>query len=211
MKQLFRLIVLSLCLLGASPATAQMLDHSSWRSGDPQVRLTLSAEPSPRVFLSDLAPPLVLDTAAFSGAQYLGMFAGGTLGSAVGLLAGLAGAAVVSVIASGCIDCGGIPPLAYVIPAATSSFATSAAVASVARPPASLEFGPGLREVVQSGVFQPAILGAVAGIAAGALLGLAVDRISPADQPYGLVAFSVGQSAASVVAVRIWAARQLPD
>ncbi|MDP9351740.1 MAG: hypothetical protein M3P51_09405 [Chloroflexota bacterium] len=211
MKLPLRLALLILWFLSGSPAAAQVLGYSPSPTGDQEARLVTPAQRiSPR-FPSDLAPLPAGDPAAFSSRQYLGMFAVGTLGSAVGLLAGLVGGAAVTVVGTGCIGCGGgIPPLVYLIPAATTSFATAAAVTSVARPPTSLEFGPGLREVLRSDVFRPALVGAVAGIATGVLLGLAVDQVSPPDQPYGLVAFNIGQSAASVLAVRIWTARRHP-
>ncbi len=211
MKLPLRLALLTLWFLSGSPAAAQVLGYSSSSTGDQDARLVIPVHRASPLFPSDPAPLLPVVPASFSGRQYLGMFVGGTLGSAVGLLAGAVGGAAVTVVSTGCIDCGGgIPPLVYLIPAVTTSFATSAAVAAVARPPTSLEFGPGLREVLRSDVFTPALVGAVAGIATGVLLGLAVDRVSPPDQPYGLVAFNVGQSAASVLAVRIWTAGQHP-
>jgi hypothetical protein len=203
--------LLILWSLGGRPAAAQVLDDPAWPRSDQEVLLASQVQRISPDLPSGPASLPTLDPAAFSGGQYVGMLAGGTLGSAAGLLAGLVGGAAVTVAIRGCIDCGGdIPPLAYLIPAATTSFATSAAVAAVARPPTNLEFGPGLRQALSSDVFRPALVGAVAGIATGVLLGLAVDRVSPPDQPYALVAFNIGQSAASVLAVRIWAARQRP-
>jgi hypothetical protein len=209
MKRSLWLILSVVWFSSESPASAQALVHPVWpsmaqeRELAPNVR---QASPLARAGPA-LERPGVSDS--FSGGQYLGMFAGGSLGSAAGLLAGLIGAAAITVVSTGCIDCG-VPPLAYIIPIGTTSLATSAAVASVANPPTVLEFGPGLREVLRSDVFRPALLGAAAGTATGALLGLAVARVSPPDQPYPIVAYNLGQSAASVLAVRIWAARRHP-
>jgi hypothetical protein len=204
-----RLALVILGLFCGSPAAAQAPGYSFWPPSDHEPHLAHRVQPISSPFLAGPASLPTVSPVSFSGGQYLGMFAGGTLGSAAGLLAGLVGGAAVTVVSTGCIDCG-VPPLVYLIPAATTSFATSAAVASVARPPTSLGFVPGLREVLASDVFTPALVGAVAGIATGVLVGLAVDRVSPPDQPYALVAFNIGQSAASVLAVRIWTARQHP-
>jgi hypothetical protein len=192
-----------------SPTSAQVLAHPAWPSVEHERRLAAQVQEALPLALPGPALWRTGSSDEFSGGQYLGMFAAGTLGSAAGLLAGLVGAAAITVVSTGCIDCG-VPPLAYVIPVATTSLATSAAVASVARPPTVLEFGPGLREVLRSDVFRPALIGAAAGIATGALFGIAVERVSPPDQPYPLIAFNIGQSAASVLAVRIWTARKHP-
>jgi hypothetical protein len=211
MKFPVALALLILWFPGGSPASAQVLGNSFLPLGHEATLLVPQVQRLPPLFLSDPAPLPSVEPAAFSGGQYLGMFAAGTLGSAAGLLAGLVGGAAVTVVGKGCIDCGnGIPPLVYLIPAATTSVAASVAVASVARPPSSVDFGSGLREIIDGDVFRPALAGAIAGIATGVLLGLAVDRVSPPGQPWGLVAFNVGQSAASVLTVRIWSARQTP-
>jgi hypothetical protein len=207
-----RSLLLTLFIVWCSserPASAQALADLAWLSVEHERRIATHVQQPLPLALSGPALQRTGGSDEFSGGQYLGMFAAGTLGSAAGLLAGLVGAAAITVVSTGCIDCG-VTPSAYVIPVATTSLATAAAVASVARPPTVLEFGPGLREVLRSDVFRPALVGAAAGIATGALLGLAVERVAPPDQPYPLIAFNLGQSAASILAVRTWAARKHP-
>ncbi|HEV2736113.1 MAG TPA: hypothetical protein VGV85_14795, partial [Longimicrobiaceae bacterium] len=137
-----------------------------------------------------------------SGGRYAAMFVGGTLGSALGLITGLVGAGAVGVL-SGCLDCGGSEVPFYVLGAAGSTLGTALVVTGAAEDPVSRGFWRTTLELARRPLFRPALLGAVAGIAAGGGLSLLVDSVAPSDQPYAMVAYNVGQAAASVAAVRI--------
>lgn len=90
---------------------------------------------------------------------------------------------------------------------ASSMVGTAIGVSAVADPPEALDFRAGLGEVVRSRGFRPALIGALVGVASGAALGSLVARVAPPDEPYALVAYNLGQSLASTVAVGVWAGR----
>ena len=139
-----------------------------------------------------------------SGARYTGMLVGGTLGSALGLIGGVIGSVVLHVGSGGCIDCGKeFNALDYALLGAGSSLGTAFFVTGVADNTEPYGFWATVAEMARSPRFGPALLGAVAGIGTGAVLGTVVDRVAPEGEPYGLLGYSVGQAAASVVAVRI--------
>lgn len=137
-----------------------------------------------------------------SGGRYAAMVVGGTLGSALGLLSGLVGAGAVAVL-SGCLDCGGSDVPFYLLGAAGSTLGTALVVTGAAEDPVSTGFWRTTLELARRPLFRPALLGAAAGVAAGGGLALLVDSVAPSDQPYAMVAYNVGQAAASVAAVRI--------
>ena len=153
------------------------------------------------------APWAVADTVQrpeLGGGHYAGMTAAGTLGSATGLLAGFLVAGAAYLVAGPDRDEGGLPTPVLVMMGAGSTLGTALAVSSIADPPRSMEFRAGAAEIMGKPVFRPALLGALLGIGSGAALGLLVDEVTPDDDPYALIAYGVGQAAASVIAVRLW-------
>ncbi len=160
-----------------------------------------------RLLPSFTAPPL--PPPELSGAQYAMMTVGGTFGSALGLLSGFVAASAVTLATTGCIDCPNDTDVVdYLLLGAGSSLGTALAVAGVAEEPAVSGFWDGVSKISRSSSFRPALLGAVAGIGTGAVLGGLVGLIAPSDEPYDLVAYNIGQAAASVIAVRLWIDRQ---
>lgn len=134
--------------------------------------------------------------------HYVGMYVGGAFGSALGMLGGMLGTLPVAIL-QGCIDCGVPDAPVYLLMAAGSTLGTALGVTAVAdEPPPGRLLGRAL-DLGRSPVFGPALLGAVAGVAAGGGLALLVDSVAQSDQPYALVAYNLGQAAASVAAVRI--------
>lgn len=153
--------------------------------------------------------PIAFDPPEMSGGQTALMVAGGTLGSALGLLSGFVAAAAVKLAATGCIGCphkAGV--VDYLLLGAGSSLGTGLVVAAMATEPSGGGFWGGALETSRTPVFRPALIGAVAGIGTGAALGGLVRLVAPSDDPYDLVGYNIGQAAASVTAVRLWADRQ---
>lgn len=177
-----------LLLLCAAPLHAQHRPASPWHALPP-------------------AQEVAWDSASvlsISPARYAGMFAGGTLGSAAGLLSGFL-AVGASRLSTGCIDCGsGFSIFDYALLGAGSAFGTSVAVAGIAEEPTHSGFWSAMGEIVRTPVFRPALVGALLGIGTGAAMGALVDPISPEGEPYQLVAYNVGQAATSTLAIYLW-------
>lgn len=174
------LLVLAAVLCGGTPLQAQYRTAAPWAVTDTVPRPELG------------------------GGHYAGMTAGGTLGSATGLLAGFLVAGAAYLVAGPNREEGGLPTPVLVMMGAGSTLGTALAVSSIADPPRSMEFRAGAAEIMGKPVFRPALLGALLGIGSGAALGLLVDEVTPDDDPYALIAYGVGQAAASVLAVRLW-------
>ena len=134
--------------------------------------------------------------------HYVGMYVGGTFGSALGILGGLLGTLPVA-IHQGCIDCGVPDAPVYILMGAGSTLGTALGVTAVADEPPAGPVIPRALRLARSPVFRPALLGALAGVATGGGLALLVDSVAPSDQPYAVVAYNLGQAAASVLAVRL--------
>lgn len=170
----------------------------------------LRAQHRPAPLPERLAPPAPFATTqerdgawpVLRDVHYLGMYVGGTFGSALGILGGMLGVLPVAIL-QGCIDCGVPDAPVYLLMGAGSTLGTALGVTAVADEPPTGPVIPRVLRLARSPVFRPALLGALAGVATGGGLALLVDSVAPSDQPYALVAYNLGQAAASVAAVRM--------